>query len=235
MTWHPNKVHAPSARMERHTRHTLTFAPQPPQPPHSCLSSRVPFLLCHLSMEASGQPSRAAQRRRQRRLRSWLKHERQSIAMALAEYTHHASRGQTRARAREGVGLEKYVGLRAQKRPPPGERRAAGGSHGRLRGSLAHCGAGVGRQDRLCTLQFLLQQSLLARAEEEEKAREEAEVKVLEDDLVLQEQRLLRMVDEFRGAGPRPRLKAMILKRKEKKKKKRRKRTSMAHFRSCSS
>ena len=62
----------------------------------SCLSSRVPFLLCHLSMEAGGQPSGAAQRRRQRRLRSWLTHERQSVAMALAEYTHHASRGQTR-------------------------------------------------------------------------------------------------------------------------------------------
>ena len=44
-------------------------------------------------------------------------------------------------------------------------------------------------------LQFLLQQSLLARAEEEEKAREEAEVKELEDDLVLREQRLFRLVD----------------------------------------
>ena len=31
--------------------------------------------------------------------------------MALAEYTHHASRGQTRARAREGVENEKYVSL----------------------------------------------------------------------------------------------------------------------------
>ena len=42
--------------------------------------------------------------------------------MALAEYTHHASRGQTRARAREGVEHEKYVGLRAQK-PPLSEKR----------------------------------------------------------------------------------------------------------------
>ena len=33
----------------------------------------------------------AARRRRQRGLRSWLKHERQSVAMALAECTHHAS------------------------------------------------------------------------------------------------------------------------------------------------
>ena len=64
----------------------------------------------------------AARRRRQRRLRSWLKHERQSVAMALAEYTHHASRGQTRARAREEVELATHFGLRAQKTPPPGER-----------------------------------------------------------------------------------------------------------------
>ena len=52
----------------------------------------------------------AARRRRQRRLRSWLKNERQSVAMALAEYTHHASRGQRRARAREEVEYVKDVG-----------------------------------------------------------------------------------------------------------------------------
>ena len=54
----------------------------------------------------------AARRRRQRRLRSWLKHERQSVAMALAEYTHHASRGQTRARAREEVEYVLHNALR---------------------------------------------------------------------------------------------------------------------------
>ena len=64
----------------------------------------------------------AARRRRQRRVRSWLKHERQSVAMALAEYTHHASRSQTRARAREEVEHATHSGLRAQTTPPPGER-----------------------------------------------------------------------------------------------------------------
>ena len=64
----------------------------------------------------------AARRRRQRRLRPWLKHERQSVAMALAEYTHHASGSQTRARAREGVEHATHSGLRPQKTPPPGER-----------------------------------------------------------------------------------------------------------------
>ena len=42
--------------------------------------------------------------------------------MALTEFTHHASRGQTRARAREGVEHELNVGLRAQKTPLPGKR-----------------------------------------------------------------------------------------------------------------
>ena len=42
--------------------------------------------------------------------------------MALTEFSHHASRGQTRARAREGVEHEEHVGLRAQKPPLPGKR-----------------------------------------------------------------------------------------------------------------
>ena len=42
----------------------------------------------------------AARRRRERRLRSWLKHERMTVAMALAEASHHtAPRGQRTARA----------------------------------------------------------------------------------------------------------------------------------------
>ena len=42
--------------------------------------------------------------------------------MALAHYTHHASRGQSRARAREELEHATHSGLRAQKTPPPGER-----------------------------------------------------------------------------------------------------------------
>ena len=42
-------------------------------------------------------------RRRQRRLRQWLRHERLSVAMALAESQHHTSRGQKTARAGGGV------------------------------------------------------------------------------------------------------------------------------------
>ena len=43
-------------------------------------------------------------RRRQRRLRQWLRHERLSVAMALTENSHHAApRGQTKARAGGGA------------------------------------------------------------------------------------------------------------------------------------
>ena len=48
-------------------------------------------------------------RRRQRRLRSWLRHERMTVAMALAEVTHHtAPRGHMIARVREEERDELY-------------------------------------------------------------------------------------------------------------------------------
>ena len=83
--------------------------------------------------ESSWQPISAAQRRRQRRLGSMLRHEQQSIRMALATVMHHsykvhtengAPRSQTTAtRAREGEVHEQHYGLRAQKRPLPGRGR----------------------------------------------------------------------------------------------------------------
>ena len=53
----------------------------------------------------------AARRRRERRLRSWLKHERMTVAMALAEASHHTART---ARARGWVRDEAFP-----KHPPP--------------------------------------------------------------------------------------------------------------------
>ena len=62
-------------------------------------------------------------RRRQRRLRQWHRHERMTVAMALAEATHHAApRGRKTARAGEGVEHEQHDGLRALKPPLPGVR-----------------------------------------------------------------------------------------------------------------
>ena len=73
----------------------------------------------------------AARRRRERRLRSWWRHERMSIAMALATVEHHsygptandALRGQrTVTRAGEGEERELHDAPRRQKPPPPGTR-----------------------------------------------------------------------------------------------------------------
>ena len=55
-------------------------------------------------------------RRRQRRLRSWLRHERMTVAMALAESAHHTSRGQKYARAGVWEHEQNYT---AKVRKPP--------------------------------------------------------------------------------------------------------------------
>ena len=68
----------------------------------------------------------AAARRRQRRLRSWLRHERMTVAMTLAEMAHHtAPRGPKMARVGEEVVQDAHEALRGQKTPPPGKRPAA--------------------------------------------------------------------------------------------------------------
>ena len=86
--------------------------------------------------ESSWQPVMgAAQRRRQRRLRSWYRHEQQSIAAALATVMHHSSgkvhtangapRSQKLAtRTEEEVEHVPHYALQGQKTPPPGERPA---------------------------------------------------------------------------------------------------------------
>ena len=61
----------------------------------------------------------SAQRRRQRRLRQWLRHERMTVAMALAEVQHHAApRGQRPARAR-GEEEDEMSFAMGQTTPPP--------------------------------------------------------------------------------------------------------------------
>ena len=70
--------------------------------------------------DPSGRPqsSGVARRRRERRLRSMLRHERMTVAMALAEFSHHSSRGQRMARA--GVwGHEQYYTAKIRKPPTP--------------------------------------------------------------------------------------------------------------------
>ena len=98
----------------------------------------------------------AAMRRRQRRLRSWLRHERMTVAMTLAEMTHHtAPRGPKMARVGEGVEHEQHDGLRAQKPPLPGERPGCLVDPGRS-GATASCGAPQGIASRPLACRYWL-------------------------------------------------------------------------------
>ena len=62
-----------------------------------------------------------ARRRRERLLRSMLRHERMSVAMALAESLHHSARRPEKAsaRAREVEEQDQHEAFRRQKTPPP--------------------------------------------------------------------------------------------------------------------
>ena len=63
----------------------------------------------------------SARRRRQRRLRQWLRHERMTVAVVLAETQHHsASRGQKMARTREEERDELNNAMRQTTPPPAG-------------------------------------------------------------------------------------------------------------------
>ena len=83
-------------------------------------------------MEVGGAVTSAAKRRRERRLRSWWRHEAQSVKAAVATVLHHSCdagresynvpRHQKMATAREEVVNEPHVALRGLTTPPPGTR-----------------------------------------------------------------------------------------------------------------
>ena len=100
MRWHQPLIllHA-CARLDRHSCATHRSAPQPPQPPQSCLHSRVnrlcqpvqcQTLAVNIMMDVD-RATGAAKRRRDRRLRSWWRHEAQSVAAALTTACHHSA------------------------------------------------------------------------------------------------------------------------------------------------
>ena len=148
----------------------------------------------------------AAKRRRERRLRGMLRHERRSVAMALAEFTQHSSRGQRTARAwgtrRTTAYGHRRLHLRGE-RPgclsDPGPQRSdrtvrhsAGVAPSLLLPSLA--AADVVDHSSLA---FLLKESLSQRRKEEEEAARKVE---MEQVLAVKEQwRARRKVlkDEF--------------------------------------
>ena len=127
----------PHTHTHAHTpSHTLSPSPPPPHPPPPppppkaqtglvivCfeLLFTVPFVV-DMPLHG-GHAAGAAMWRRQRRLRSWLRHERMTVAMTLAEMTHHtAPREPKMARVGEVEEQVTHAGLRAQQTPPPGER-----------------------------------------------------------------------------------------------------------------
>ena len=71
----------------------------------------------------------AAKRRRERRLRAYLRYARMSVAMALAESNHHAApRGQNMARVEDEGHEEKHNAPRRRTPPPPQRPRADAGT-----------------------------------------------------------------------------------------------------------
>ena len=93
-----------------------TTTTRPRQVGDPCFFMRV----VHFMAESSWQPvMSAAQLRRQRRLRSWWRHEQQSIAAALATFQHHSAlRGQKMARAGEEESELRYT-AKVRKTPLP--------------------------------------------------------------------------------------------------------------------
>ena len=109
--------------------------------------------------------------------------------MALAEYTHHVSRSQTRARAREGVEHEQY-GPRAQKPPLPPEPeplgRAVTDGYVAAQAPLPVVPSMAGG-DNIdgTTLGFLLEHCLKLKMLEEEEERRKEEEKEKEKALIV--------------------------------------------------
>ena len=128
-------------------------------------------------------------RRRQRRLRQWHRHERMTVAMALAEATHHAApRGPKTARAGVRPGVledpgprretehEQHAALRGPKPPSPGVPSLA------MPVLAGTAGEAVDRT----ALSYLLQQSLAATKEEEKEERKLVELEVKRKEAELQ-------------------------------------------------
>ena len=82
------------------------------------------FLCLWWSAAKAEHAAGAGKRRRERRLRQSQRHERMTVAMALAEATYHAAprRQKPVSAIREELEHATHYGLRAQNTPPPGSR-----------------------------------------------------------------------------------------------------------------
>ena len=125
---HHNQHHHNHHHMDRH----VTYTQGPNHNHHQAFDSntRFLFLVCVTVMflnPADGScadrvlGSSAARRRRERRLRSMLRHERMTVAIALAEFSHHSTRGQRMARAGVWAHVQNYTAkIRKTPRTPAG-------------------------------------------------------------------------------------------------------------------
>ena len=177
------------------------------------------------------------------------------MKMALARALHHSAQpaGPVVEEPEEEVEFEEHAGLRAQNTPPPGSRPGVLTDPGPswveavtvgyvAAGAPSLVVAPVAAHDGLddATVQFLLQQSLLARAQEEEEAREREEVELLEEKVKEKvkekERRIVEEIDRLRSLGENDRSPLLfrtcgwyvarrnLLAKKEKMKRKRKKR-----------
>ena len=151
-------------------------------------------------------------RRRQRRLRSWLRHERMTVAMTLAEMTHHTSpRGPKMAKVGEEVVHVAHVAPRGPKTPPPGERpgilpeplpqrsdrsRRHFSKDGLPQLALPSLASAASEAVDSATLAFLTRAALEERRKEEEEEMKEKEAqKVKRKELIASERAAKRELD----------------------------------------
>ena len=109
----------------RHTVSTTTTTTTKVQTGLRCLLCSLSFDLNGRSMaerDDAGGGTGSARRRRERRFRSMLRHERMAVAMALAESLHHSAQRPEKAKAREVEEQDQHEALRREKAPPPGMR-----------------------------------------------------------------------------------------------------------------
>ena len=178
------------------------------------------------SMSGVDGASGAAKRRRERRQRSWLRHEQLSVKMVLSAALHHsrgvgpelheAPRGPKTDRAVEEEVREEHVALEGQKRPPPGERPAplseVAGPQAAV--TVGYVAADVPRLTPVVmeqgpahddsTSAWLLARSLEERQQYEEEVRHGLEVERLQVEQLDAERRLLVALEEFRDSPSRP-------------------------------
>ena len=191
----------------------------------------------------------ATRRRRERRHRAYLRYARMSVAISLAEATHHsAPRRLKTAMAEEEVEHETYGGLRALSTPPMGTRPAplpeVAGPQGRPVAPLSP-GAGVpspalpslagaaGEVVDSSALAFLAARAVQVREEEEAE-----ELRQLDEVLATAEDRLVEALDPLEHVETWPRWKSLSsvqqaachwyaawLRREKRKRRKKRRRT----------